>query len=220
MAKRELTAADILPVDDYAKDRREYRRRIGALKRDRRVAVGPVLHRLLRVLRDDVAAGARDALHRARRRSAARRGARRLQSAHTARERARRHGHVRDRGPGAARDRAQATGRRRAPHVSLARQRAHRRPCRSDAREHLARGQGLGGAVPPLPLHRVAESALQGARRASPGRHRPRQLRSPGRDAGAGARGARGGLWRRRVAWASVPPSRRALRALPRIAHR
>ncbi len=41
MAKRELTAADILPVDDYARDRREYRRRIGALKRDRRVAVGP-----------------------------------------------------------------------------------------------------------------------------------------------------------------------------------
>ena len=41
MAKRELTAADILPLETYAKDRREHRRRIGALKRDRRVAVGP-----------------------------------------------------------------------------------------------------------------------------------------------------------------------------------
>jgi hypothetical protein len=40
-AKRELTRADILPVEQYAKERQEHRRRIGALKRNRRVEVGP-----------------------------------------------------------------------------------------------------------------------------------------------------------------------------------
>jgi hypothetical protein len=41
MAKRELSRADILPAEVYARERREHRRRVGALKRDRRVAVGP-----------------------------------------------------------------------------------------------------------------------------------------------------------------------------------
>jgi hypothetical protein len=39
--KRELTRADILPAEQYAKERQEHRRRIGALKRNRRVEVGP-----------------------------------------------------------------------------------------------------------------------------------------------------------------------------------
>ena len=41
MPKHELVAADILPAEEYAKHRTEHRRRVGALKRDRRVEVGP-----------------------------------------------------------------------------------------------------------------------------------------------------------------------------------
>lgn len=40
-AKRALTAADILPWAEYAKDRMDTRRRIGQTKRQRRVDVGP-----------------------------------------------------------------------------------------------------------------------------------------------------------------------------------
>jgi hypothetical protein len=36
-----LTIADIIPPDDYARNRSEWKRRIGAIKRDRRVSVGP-----------------------------------------------------------------------------------------------------------------------------------------------------------------------------------
>jgi hypothetical protein len=39
--KRQLTRADILPVEQYAKERREHRRRVGEIKRNRRVEVGP-----------------------------------------------------------------------------------------------------------------------------------------------------------------------------------
>jgi hypothetical protein len=41
MAKHEITAADIMPAAEYAKQRVELRRRIGATKRNRRVEVGP-----------------------------------------------------------------------------------------------------------------------------------------------------------------------------------
>jgi hypothetical protein len=37
----DLTIADILPPEEYAKTRSEWKRKISALKRDRRVAVGP-----------------------------------------------------------------------------------------------------------------------------------------------------------------------------------
>lgn len=39
--KREITRADILPAEQYARERREHRRRVSAVKRDRRVDVGP-----------------------------------------------------------------------------------------------------------------------------------------------------------------------------------
>src|SRR5690348_3628478 len=39
--KREITRADILDHAAYAKDRREYKKRVTDLKRDRRVEVGP-----------------------------------------------------------------------------------------------------------------------------------------------------------------------------------
>jgi hypothetical protein len=39
--KRQLTRADILPIEQYARERREHRRRVSALKRDRCVEVGP-----------------------------------------------------------------------------------------------------------------------------------------------------------------------------------
>jgi Protein of unknown function (DUF3501) len=39
--RHELTAADILPWAEYAKDRPEHRRRITAIKRHRRIEVGP-----------------------------------------------------------------------------------------------------------------------------------------------------------------------------------
>ncbi|ULO24221.1 DUF3501 family protein [Methylocystis sp. SB2] len=39
--RHQLTAADILPWAEYAKDRAEHRKRITALKRHRRVEVGP-----------------------------------------------------------------------------------------------------------------------------------------------------------------------------------
>jgi hypothetical protein len=39
--KREITRADILDPAPYAKDRREYKKRVTDLKRDRRVEVGP-----------------------------------------------------------------------------------------------------------------------------------------------------------------------------------
>lgn len=41
MPKTQITDADILPWPDYAAKRREERARVGALKRDRRVDVGP-----------------------------------------------------------------------------------------------------------------------------------------------------------------------------------
>jgi hypothetical protein len=40
-AKREITRADILPVEQYAQERREHRRRISEVKRNRRIEVGP-----------------------------------------------------------------------------------------------------------------------------------------------------------------------------------
>ena len=39
--RRLLSRADILPIEDYARERREHRRRISALKRNRRVELGP-----------------------------------------------------------------------------------------------------------------------------------------------------------------------------------
>jgi hypothetical protein len=36
-----LTMADVLPPDEYARNRAEWKRKIAAIKRDRRVAVGP-----------------------------------------------------------------------------------------------------------------------------------------------------------------------------------
>jgi hypothetical protein len=39
--KRQLTRADILPIERYARERLEHRRRISELKRRRRVEVGP-----------------------------------------------------------------------------------------------------------------------------------------------------------------------------------
>jgi hypothetical protein len=39
--KREITRADILPPEQYASERREHRRRIGEVKRGRRIDVGP-----------------------------------------------------------------------------------------------------------------------------------------------------------------------------------
>jgi hypothetical protein len=41
MAKHEITAADIMPAAEYAKQRMELRRKVGAMKRNRRVEVGP-----------------------------------------------------------------------------------------------------------------------------------------------------------------------------------
>lgn len=41
MGKHELVAADILPAGEYTKHRAEHRRRVGALKRNRRIEVGP-----------------------------------------------------------------------------------------------------------------------------------------------------------------------------------
>lgn len=41
MAKHELTAADIMPMEEYAKQRAELRRRVAAMKRHRRADVGP-----------------------------------------------------------------------------------------------------------------------------------------------------------------------------------
>ena len=40
-SKRTLTEADILPPAEYAKNRTDHRRRVGAKKRNRRVEVGP-----------------------------------------------------------------------------------------------------------------------------------------------------------------------------------
>ena len=41
MAKRFLTEADIIPTGEYAKDRKELRKRVSAKKQNRRVAIGP-----------------------------------------------------------------------------------------------------------------------------------------------------------------------------------
>ncbi len=41
VGKRQLTRADILPIEQYARERREQRRRVSELKRARRVEVGP-----------------------------------------------------------------------------------------------------------------------------------------------------------------------------------
>jgi hypothetical protein len=40
-SKHELTASDILPMDEYARTRAEHRCRITAMKRNRRIEVGP-----------------------------------------------------------------------------------------------------------------------------------------------------------------------------------
>jgi len=41
MARRELTRADILPPEQYARERRQHRARVSELKRNRRIEVGP-----------------------------------------------------------------------------------------------------------------------------------------------------------------------------------
>ncbi len=41
IASRALTLDDILPPAEYARTRKEWKQKIGALKRDRRIAVGP-----------------------------------------------------------------------------------------------------------------------------------------------------------------------------------
>ncbi|MGE0723421.1 MAG: DUF3501 family protein [Alphaproteobacteria bacterium] len=41
MAKREITAADVMPMADYARIRREHRKHVTAIKRLRRLSVGP-----------------------------------------------------------------------------------------------------------------------------------------------------------------------------------
>ena len=41
MAKHEIRPSDIMPLADYAKQRMELRRKVGAMKRNRRVDVGP-----------------------------------------------------------------------------------------------------------------------------------------------------------------------------------
>lgn len=43
MAQRFLTESDIIPSDDYAKSRKEWRKKISAKKQHRRVAVGPYI---------------------------------------------------------------------------------------------------------------------------------------------------------------------------------
>ena len=43
MAKRFLTEADIIPVAEYAKARRDYRAKVTAKKRNRRIDVGPYI---------------------------------------------------------------------------------------------------------------------------------------------------------------------------------
>jgi hypothetical protein len=40
-SKKRLTRADILPIDQYARERREHRRRVSDIKRNRRIEVGP-----------------------------------------------------------------------------------------------------------------------------------------------------------------------------------
>jgi hypothetical protein len=40
-SKKRLTHADILPIEQYVRERREHRRRVGDIKRNRRVEVGP-----------------------------------------------------------------------------------------------------------------------------------------------------------------------------------
>lgn len=39
--KHELTAADLIPVDQYAKERRDHGKRIATVKKNRRLSVGP-----------------------------------------------------------------------------------------------------------------------------------------------------------------------------------
>jgi uncharacterized protein DUF3501 len=39
--KKHLTRADILPIEQYARERREHRKRVSDMKRNRRVEVGP-----------------------------------------------------------------------------------------------------------------------------------------------------------------------------------
>ena len=39
--KKRLTRADILPIEQYVRERREHRRRVSEIKRNRRVEVGP-----------------------------------------------------------------------------------------------------------------------------------------------------------------------------------
>lgn len=41
MAKYAIHPSDILPLEEYAKQRSEFRRKVGAMKRNRRVEVGP-----------------------------------------------------------------------------------------------------------------------------------------------------------------------------------
>ena len=42
MTKREVTRADILPIETYSAQRKDWRAKLAEVKRDRRVAVGPV----------------------------------------------------------------------------------------------------------------------------------------------------------------------------------
>ena len=160
MAKRVLTEADIIPNAEYARTRSEWRKKITDKKRNRRVDVGPYITFYFESLRDHVAAGAGDGLHRKRRRRADPRRTGSLQSTDPERIRTDRDIHDRDRRTGPAQAHPGRPGRDRGDRVPPCRRRDDRRGAGSRRRPHLGRGKGFLGPVRAFPVHRGSDRGI------------------------------------------------------------
>ena len=162
--KREITRADIIDIDDYAKNRREHKRRVSEIKRNRRVEVGPFatfyfenfdtmwhqVHEMLHIERGGEAQieDELDAYN-----PLIPQGDELIATVMFEIDDPKR------------RDTVLSTlGGIESRHLSLGRRRAHLRRGRSHPREHQSRRQGVGGAVHPLPLFAGADRQVPRSR--------------------------------------------------------
>ena len=186
---RKITPSDILPVADYAGRRKELRQAVVALKRVRRMEVGPVatLHfESFETMRMQI----QEMLH------IEKGGAEQLAGELAAYNPLMPDGHelvatvlfeIDD--PAAPGQFPRPPRRRRADRLHRGRRREGPRPAGGRSGPHLRRGQGLLGAVHPFPLHASPDRPLQAAGRAGDHRLRPSGLRPYERDARARAPG-------------------------------
>ncbi len=192
--KREISRADIIDIDDYAKNRREHKRHVSEIKRNRRVEVGPFatfyfenfdtmwhqVHEMLHIERGGEAQ-IKDELDAYN--PLIPQGSELVATVMFEIDDPKRRDNVL----------AQLGGIENRMYLSVAGERIFGRG-RSHARKHQPRRQGIGGAVRALPLFAGADRQVPRAVDPSAGGRRPSALRPYRGDARRGAHGARRGF--------------------------